>query len=155
MKRHTFSSMRRAAIIRSGAALALAFALLGLAYYRSAAACAAAPGDLPVVVEIMPGQFEKAIDIAAHPLVPVVIYGNAEVDAASLRPGSVAVATAPVTKQPDGQLRAELIDLNHDGRDDLLITIAAVSLQVVNGDQPIPVTALMRDGRRVAGITKA
>jgi subtilisin-like proprotein convertase family protein len=155
MKRDACGSRRRKSIIRSGATLALAFALFGIAYYRGAAAQVAAPGDLSILVEILPGQSAKVIDIAARPLVPVVIYGSRDVDAASLRPGSVAVATAPATKQPDGQLRAELKDINHDGRDDLLITVAAVSLKVTDGDQLIPVTATTADGRRVAGITQA
>ncbi|MFL6213381.1 MAG: C25 family cysteine peptidase, partial [Blastocatellia bacterium] len=155
MQRDVFSPRRRATMIRLSATLALALALIGLAYYRSAAAHVAAPGDLPILVEILPGQSAKVIDIAARPLIPVVIYGSPEVDAASLRPASVAVAAAPVTKQPDGQLRAELRDFNHDGRDDLVITIAAVSLKVTNGDQLIPVTALTRDGLRVTGTTNA
>ncbi|HKP12259.1 MAG TPA: proprotein convertase P-domain-containing protein, partial [Blastocatellia bacterium] len=155
MKRDVFGSRRKATMMRSGATLALTLVLLGLVYYRSAAAQKGTPADLLVEVEILPGQSAKAIDVAAHPLVPLVIYGNAAVDAASLRPASVAVAGAPTTKQPDGQLRAELKDINGDGRDDLLVTVAAVSLHVNDGDNLITVTAATRDGRRVAGTTRA
>jgi subtilisin-like proprotein convertase family protein len=133
----------------------LALALLGFAYSRIVAAQKIVPGDLRVEVDILPGESAKVIDVTTRALVPVVIYGNPGVDAASLRPASVAVAGAPPTKQANGQLRAELKDLNHDGRDDLLITVAAMSLRVSDGDNRITVTATTRDGRRVSGTTQA
>ena len=58
MKRDAFNSRQRSVIIRSGVALALALALWGAAYYRSAAAHVIAASDLPVLVEILPGQSE-------------------------------------------------------------------------------------------------
>ncbi|MEN3333050.1 MAG: hypothetical protein V7641_2415 [Blastocatellia bacterium] len=156
MKRQPIRSGRRTKrILRAGAALMLALVLLGFGYYRIVAAQKTAPGDLRVEVDILPGESAKVIDVMTRALVPVVIYGNAAVDAASLRPASVAVAGAPSTKQANGQLRAELKDLNHDGRDDLLITVAAQSLRVSDGDNRITVTALTRDGRRVSGTTRA
>jgi subtilisin-like proprotein convertase family protein len=156
MKRDVIGSRRRTTTMRcAGAALVLALGLLSFGYYRTVAAQKDAPPALHVEVDLLPGESAKVIDVTARPLVPVVIYGNAEVDAAGLWPATVAVAGAPPTKQANGQLRAELKDLNHDGRDDLLITVAAQSLRVSDGDNPITVTAATRDGRRVIGTTRA
>src|SRR5436305_14304183 len=155
MKRQPIRSRRRTKrILRAGSVLMLALAVLGFAYYRIVAAQKDAPGELRVEVDILPGESAKVIDVMTRALVPVVIYGNSSVAAADLRPASVAVAGAPPTKQAKGQLRAELKDLNHDGRDDLLIIVAAASLRVSDGDNRITVTAMTRDGRRVSGTTQ-
>src|SRR6185369_17236005 len=156
MKQHLMRSRRGTKrILRAGAALMLATALLGFSYYRSVAAQKNAPAELRVEVEVLPGESVKVIDVTTRALVPVVIYGNANVAAASLRAASVAVAGAPPTKEANGRLRAELKDLNHDGRDDLLVTVAAQSLRVSDGDNLITVTATTTDGRRINGTAQA
>ncbi|MFL6277533.1 MAG: C25 family cysteine peptidase [Blastocatellia bacterium] len=156
MKRQPLRPMRRTMrSIRTGAALMLALALLGLGYYRIVAAQKDAGTEWRVEVEILPGESAKVIDVTSRPLVPVVIYGNAGVAAASLQAASVAVAGAPPTKRAKGQLRAELRDVNGDGYDDLLVSVAARSLRLGDGDQSIIVTASTIDGQRVSGTTKA
>jgi subtilisin-like proprotein convertase family protein len=155
MKRHLMRSRRRTKrIFRAGAALMLAVGLLGVGYYRIVAAQKNAPAELHVEVEILPGEMAKVIDVTTRALVPIVIYGNASVAAESIRPASVAVAGAPPTKQANGQLRAELRDVNRDGRNDLLVTVAAQSLRVGDGDNRINVTAATSDGRRVSGTSQ-
>ncbi|HKQ06965.1 MAG TPA: proprotein convertase P-domain-containing protein, partial [Blastocatellia bacterium] len=156
MKRQPLRPRRRTTrSIRAVAALMLALALLGLGYYRIVAAQKDAGTEWRVEVEILPGESAKMIDVTSRPLVPVVIYGNAGVAAASLQAASVAVAGAPPTKRAKGQLRAELKDVNGDGYDDLLVSVAAQSLRLGDGDQFITVTATTVDGQRVSGTTKA
>jgi subtilisin-like proprotein convertase family protein len=156
MKRQPWRSRRRIKThLRAGAALALALILLGLGYYRGVAAQKEVSPELRVEVELLPGESVKVIDVTNRPFVPVAIYGSVSVDAAALEAASVAVAGAPPTKQARGRLRAELKDLNGDGRVDLLVTVAAISLRVRDGDNFVTVTAATRDGRRVSGTAKA
>ncbi|HJQ25533.1 MAG TPA: C25 family cysteine peptidase, partial [Blastocatellia bacterium] len=156
MKRQPLRPKRKTTrLLRAGALLTLALALFGFGYSRLAAAQKDAPAELRVEVEVLPGESAKVIDVISRPLVPVVIYGNSTVPAASLVAASVAVASAPPTKRAKGQLRAELKDVNGDGYIDLLVTVAAQSLRLSDGDDLINVTAATVDGRRVVGTTKA
>src|SRR5205085_12376046 len=116
MKRQFRRPRRRTkSVLRAGAALTLALILLGSVSPRPVAAQKGVPAELSVEVDILPGESEKVVDVTNRALVPVVIYGNAGVDAASLQPASVAVAGAPPTKRAKGQLRTELKDVNGDG----------------------------------------
>jgi hypothetical protein len=91
MKRHAIRSRRRTQkIFRAGAALMLALGLLGFTYYRIASAQKDAPVEVRVEVDILPGESAKVIDVTTRSLVPVAIYGSADMDAASLWPASVA-----------------------------------------------------------------
>src|SRR5262245_52405049 len=68
-----------------------------------------------VRVDIAPGDAFNAIDSSASELVSVAIFGDPEIDAATVDPSTVNLSGAPVATTWSGTPRAVTRDLDGDG----------------------------------------
>src|SRR5262245_42325481 len=81
-----------------------------------------APAPIPVRIDVLPGEAENLVDPAAGGALPVAMFGSAGFDAASVDPGTVVFAQAPVLKTDDGSL-GSFEDVNGDGVLDLVVLV--------------------------------
>jgi hypothetical protein len=79
---------------------------------------------MTVRIDVMPGVADKVIDTALAERIPVVVFGEAALDAREIDATSLSLNGGAVTKREDGSL-ASYRDVDGDGRVDLLIDIAS------------------------------
>ena len=135
--------------IIGGLVLLILFALAGMKYERSLASASQATR---VEIDVLPGEASKFIDGTARSTVPVAILSSVDFDATTVKPLSVRLAGAPITKGRDAQLsRGVFSDVNGDGRIDLIVYVSVYSLHLAAGTSDALLTAVTFDGKSVSG----
>jgi subtilisin-like proprotein convertase family protein len=124
------------------------FALVGV---RSERYRAAASHSIPVKIDVLPGEASKLIDGSTRTIVPVAIFSSNDFDATTVNPASVVLADAPITKNKKGRLRWALMDVNGDGRTDLIVYVSVFSLHLDSGSSEAVLTATTFDGESISG----
>src|SRR5262245_24976286 len=125
------------------------------------AAFAAFPAEA-FVSESAPRQVEISIGQAGHVnlagtgLVPVTIHGSDGVDATTLDPGSISVGDVAPVRSSTGQVLATIVDMDADGRGDLVVHVDQADLRGAGGltsdVEQLAVSAADDGGGTVAGV---
>jgi hypothetical protein len=105
-----------------------------------------------VIVDIKPGSFPNPINLGSNGTIPVAILSTADFDAGQVDPSSVTLASATVRLKGQGTPMASLVDVNGDGRRDLLLHINTSALQLSSGDTEAVLEGMTYDGRRIRGV---
>jgi len=117
---------------------------------REKAAEDAAESAIAVAIDVLPGETDNLVDVAAMEALPVAILSGPAFDPWEVDPTSIRLGGAPVVKQPSG-LVAVWEDLNGDGRDDLRVEVEARALSLGEGRTRFTLTGRMRDGGAILG----
>lgn len=84
---------------------------------------------LMVEIDIKPGSYPNAINLASHGLIPVAILSDEQFDATSVDPDTVELAGASVVKRGKGnKFMAHKEDIDGDGLLDLMVQVATEDL---------------------------
>lgn len=112
---------------------------------------AAAPRPaIHAAVDALPGDTDNVVDPRTMRTVPVAILGSQALDARSIDPQTVSLGGAPATKDDDGSI-ASLVDVDGDGREDLVLLIEARAIPLTDTDTELPVTASRFGGDAIEG----
>jgi hypothetical protein len=115
-----------------------------LAHYQAGTGTGAPP--LLVQIDIKPGSFPNAINIGSSGTVPVAILSSSTFDALTVDPTTISLASAPVRLKGKGQPMASAVDVNNDGRPDLIVHVSTEALLLTSSD-----TEAVLEGRTYSG----
>jgi hypothetical protein len=89
--------------------------------------------SLPLIapIDIKPGSFPNSINLGSQGSVPVAILSKDGFDATTVDPLTVTLASSPIRLTAKGSAMASFIDINADGRVDLVVHVLTESLQLV------------------------
>jgi len=79
---------------------------------------------LVVAIDVAPGDPHHRIFLDSRAPLSVAILGSADLDAEAIDPATVNLAGAPVLRTADGRWDAQALDVNGDGRKDLVLRVA-------------------------------
>jgi len=105
---------------------------------------------MTVRIDVMPGVADKVIDTALAERIPVVVFGEAALDAREIDATSLSLNGGAVTKREDGSL-ASYRDVDGDGRVDLLIDIASSVMHLGARSSRVFLSGRTLDGRPISG----
>ena len=103
-------------------------------------------GPLPVEVDVIPHRIVND----GHGLIPVVIFGTADVAAGQIDARTVELEGMPIATILSVPLAIRW-DVNHDGHRDLVVLIKDVAGAIPAGTTTVTVTARLLDGTQIAG----
>jgi hypothetical protein len=104
-----------------------------------------------VQIDIKPGSFPNSINLGSGGVVPVAIFGSADLDAAAIDPSSITLASAPVQLRGNGTPQASLQDVNGDGIPDLVVQVVTEALQLSDTDTQAILEGRTWDGTPFTG----
>lgn len=105
-----------------------------------------------VTIDVEPDRFPNVLDVRAA-RVTVAIFSTTGFDATAIVPGSLRLASARahgVAPNP-GDVQADVRDVNHDGRPDLVVQLRMDRLPLHPDDIVVDLWGMTRGGRPFAG----
>ena len=106
--------------------------------------------EIPVTIDILPGEARNLIDTEAGGTVPVAVLGSPAFDPRTIDPLSLRLMGAPVVKNGEG-IAHELRDVNGDGREDLVVWFASREIRLGDGDATARLEGATLDGSPIEG----
>jgi hypothetical protein len=107
-------------------------------------------GATPVAIDIRPGATQNTIDLRWPGAVPVAILSSPTFDAATANAHTVTLAGAPLAYRL-GHPLAYLLDINRDGRRDLVVHVEIAGLQLTPTDRVAVLEVQTNDGDWIRG----
>jgi uncharacterized repeat protein (TIGR01451 family) len=116
--------------------------------------------EVPVRVDVRPGQHTNVVRVGSRQLIPVAILGQRgfsvrRIDASTLAFGPAGAEAERTSRRGRGKDRdepcGELVDVNHDGRVDLLAWFRTDRTGIALGDAQACVRGTFLDGRSFTG----
>jgi hypothetical protein len=106
-----------------------------------------------VTIDVLPETFPNIVTLGAGGRLPVAIMSTAGFDAAEIVPGSLRMASATEYGGADhpADIRASVVDVNGDGRADLLVEFRLDRLRLTPGDIVADVWGQTRSGGLFGG----
>jgi len=122
-------------------------ARLAFTGFRVRAGAVICGGRLLVSIDVKPESTANPVNLASQGQLPVAILSSPSFDATQVDPATVTVAGAPVARLPGDRLKATVVDVNQDGRLDLLVHVETQRLVLQAGSADLEVL-----GRTFAGV---
>jgi len=107
-------------------------------------------GERGVSIDVKPGASDNTINTRSS-VVPVAILTTDTLNALSIDPASVRFSGAPIRVKTNGKLHFELVDIDLDGRLDILAHFEVASLGLVSGPGTAVLTGLTVNGLGIRG----
>jgi len=106
-----------------------------------------------VTIDVRPETFPNVIDVAADGRLTVAIFSTAGFDATAIVPGSLRLASSSTFGAADhpASTHGQVIDVNGDGRADLLVELEISRVQLVPGDLVLDLWGRTRGGVAFTG----
>ena len=106
-----------------------------------------------VTIDVLPQTFPNVVTLGAGGRLDVAILSTAGFDATEIVPGSLRLASASSYGDADhpGNTRARAVDVNGDGRADLLVELAIDRLRLNPGDIIVDLWGMTRRGVAFTG----
>ena len=104
-----------------------------------------------VQIDIKPGDPRNVINIRSKGNTPVAILASADFDPSTVDPATVTLASASVAKLRNGRYLAGMIDVNRDGKKDLVLHIITQQMNLKVGDTKAVLQGSTFDGTPITG----
>jgi Kelch motif len=112
------------------------------------------PNQPSVAIDIKPNSPHNRINLQSWGKLPVAILSSATFDASQVNPRSVTLAGAPVIIKPNGKPFAQLKDVNHDKRLDLVVRVRIQDLQLTEASTEGILIGMTFGGQAIEGKDK-
>ncbi|OFW42315.1 MAG: hypothetical protein A3J28_14945 [Acidobacteria bacterium RIFCSPLOWO2_12_FULL_60_22] len=109
------------------------------------------PDEIPVSIDIKPGDANNTINLKSNGTILVAILSSASFGATTVDPTTVTLAGAPVATQGRGIPMTSVADLNRDGRLDLLLHFRTQDLQLTPTSKEAVLKGTTFSGQRIRG----
>jgi len=106
---------------------------------------------IPISINIKIGGVPNSINLGSKGNVPVAVLSTETFDATTLVLSSVTFGGAPIQARNNGTLMASFVDVNDDGRPDLILHFDTQSLNLTNASTQATLTGMTTNGRCVSG----
>ena len=93
--------------------------------------------EIPVMVDVKPGDNPNVINRDSHGVVPVAILSTESFDARDVDPKTITLANASVKVKKNGTMMVAFEDVNEDGLVDLLFHVSTQDLQLEESDSEL------------------
>lgn len=93
--------------------------------------------EIPVIVDVKPGDNPNVINRDSHGVVPVAILSTENFDATTVDPETITLADASVKVKKNGTRMVAFEDVNEDGLVDLLFHVSTQDLQLEESDSEV------------------
>jgi len=106
-----------------------------------------------VTIDVDPGHFPNVIDLGSSARLSVAVLSTAAFDATEIVAGTIRIATVDAQGAADnpGNIVANITDVNHDGRDDLVVQFRRDRLHLNSNEIIVDVWGSTRRGGAFAG----
>jgi YVTN family beta-propeller protein len=110
------------------------------------------PLVVAVTIDIKPGSFPNSINFGSGGTVPVAILSSATFDANAVDATSVTLAGAHVRLRGRGTPMASSVDVNGDGRLDVILHVSTEALQLSENDTEAVLEGQTYSGTKIRGV---
>lgn len=115
-------------------------------------ACAKPADVFEVDIDIKPHNSHNIINMNVHGLVPVAIFSTSDFDARTVDPATVTLAGAPVVPEHHGWPLIFVLDVNRDGRKDIILKFRTQDLQLTAEDTEAVLEGETTTGLNIRGV---
>ncbi|PYQ05945.1 MAG: hypothetical protein DMF83_13855 [Acidobacteria bacterium] len=104
-----------------------------------------------VAIDIKPGSFPNSINLGSGGGVTVAVFSTTALDARSIDPTTITLASAPVRLKGKGTPMVSIEDVNRDQLLDLVVHISTDALQLTASDTEAVLEGWTFDGKAIRG----
>ncbi len=109
------------------------------------------PDVIPIDVDIKPGDTPNVINTRSNGTIPVALMSTPTLDLTKVDPATIHMAGAPIASNKQGKFQVSTVDVNGDGRPDIIVHFDTRNLQLTTSSVRAVVEGKTRDGRTFSG----